>query len=98
MLTNRHVVCGADALTVKLADGREFEATDYGIDTLTDLAIVQIDRGARHSRWRAIGDSSALQPGQLAVAIGSPLGFFTNTITSGVISAIGRDDQRPGRV
>jgi serine protease Do len=90
-LTNRHVVCGADALTVKLADGREFEAEVYGTDTLTDLAIVQIAREGETLPVAGIGDSSALQPGQLAVAIGSPLGFYTNTTTSGVISATGRE-------
>jgi S1-C subfamily serine protease len=89
-VTNRHVVCGADALTVKLADGREFEARVYGIDTLTDLAIVQLD-GADSLPVAQLGDSNAIQPGQLAVAIGSPLGTFTNSITSGVISAMGRE-------
>jgi S1-C subfamily serine protease len=90
-LTNRHVVCGADALTVKLLDGREFKASLYGTDTLTDLAIVQIDREGETLPVARMGDSSALQPGQLSVAIGSPLGYFTNTITSGVISATGRE-------
>jgi len=89
ILTNRHVVCGADSLTVKLADGREFPAKTYGIDTLTDLAIVKVD-GSDLPTAR-IGDSSALKPGQLAVAIGSPLGTFTNSVTSGVVSALGRD-------
>ena len=89
ILTNRHVVCGADSLTVKLNDGREFPAKTYGIDTLTDLAIVTID--ASNLPTAKIGDSSALKPGQLAVAIGSPLGTFTNSVTAGVVSALGRD-------
>jgi S1-C subfamily serine protease len=88
-LTNRHVVCGADALTVELSDGRKFAATEYGRDTLTDLAIVRID--GSDLPVAPIGDSSALEPGRLAVAIGSPLGFFTNTVTTGVISATGRE-------
>jgi 2-alkenal reductase len=91
VLTARHVVCGADALTVKLLDGREFPATTYGVDTLTDLAIVQLDGDATDLPIARVGDSTALQPGQVAVAIGSPLGTYTNSVTSGVISATGRD-------
>jgi S1-C subfamily serine protease len=91
VLTARHVVCDADALTVKLLDGREFPATTYGIDTLTDLAIVQLEAGAEDLPVARIADSSALQPGQVALAIGSPMGTYTNSVTSGVISATGRD-------
>jgi len=91
VLTARHVVCGAQALTVRLLDGREFPATTYGVDTLTDLAIVQIEPGAEDLPIARAGDSSALQSGQVAVAIGSPLGTYTNSVTSGVISATGRD-------
>ena len=89
ILTNRHVVCGADSLTVKLSDGREFTGKTYGIDTLTDLAIVKVD--ATDLPVAQLGDSSTLKPGQLAVAIGSPLGTFTNSVTAGVVSALGRD-------
>jgi S1-C subfamily serine protease len=89
ILTNRHVVCGADALNVKFADGREFKGSIYGIDTLTDLAIVKIE--GSQLPVAKIGDSSSLKPGQLAVAIGSPLGTFTNSVTAGVVSALGRD-------
>lgn len=88
ILTNRHVVCGADTLRVVLADGRPFTGTTYGVDTLTDLAIVRIRGDALPVA--AVGNSRELKPGQLAVAIGSPLGEFTNTVTSGVISALGR--------
>jgi 2-alkenal reductase len=91
VLTARHVVCGADALTVKLLDGREFPATTYGVDTLTDLAIVQIGQEDLDLPIARVGDSSALLPGQVAIAIGSPLGTYTNSVTSGVISATGRD-------
>ena len=62
--------------------------TVYGVDTLTDLAIVKID--ATDLPAAPIGDSSLLQPGQTAIVIGSPLGTFTNSVTSGVISALGR--------
>jgi serine protease Do len=92
ILTNRHVVAGADRVDVELQDGRVFEDQKvYGIDTLTDLAIVKID--GTDLPVAPIGDSSTLKAGQLAIAIGSPLGEFTNTVTSGVISALGRDIQ-----
>jgi S1-C subfamily serine protease len=89
ILTNRHVVCGADALTVKLLDGSEYTGHAYGTDSLTDLAIVKVEgKGLPAAK---LGDSSALKPGQLSIAIGSPLGTFTNSVTSGVVSAMGRD-------
>jgi S1-C subfamily serine protease len=84
ILTNRHVV--AD---VQLNDRRELAGRVYGYDTLTDLAIVKVD--GTDLVAAAIGDSTELRPGQLAVAIGSPLGTFTNSVTSGVISALGRN-------
>ena len=89
ILTNRHVVSGAQTVTVKLKDGREFTGRTYGIDTLTDLAIVKID--GQDLPVAPIGDSTALKAGQLAVAIGSPLGSFENSVTAGVISAVGRE-------
>jgi len=75
-------------LTVNLKDGRSFDATVYGVDTLTDLAIVKVD--ATGLPTAPIGDSSSIQVGQQAIAIGSPLGQFTDSVTSGIISAIGR--------
>ncbi len=89
ILTNRHVVCGADGLTVNLLDGREFAGRTYGIDTLTDLAIVKIS--GPELPVAELGDSNGLRPGQRAIAIGSPLGTFTNSVTAGVISAMGRE-------
>jgi serine protease Do len=98
ILTNRHVVEGADQLTILLQDGRQFAGSVYGTDTLTDLAIVKID--APNLPVAALGDSSTLKQGQLVVAIGSPLGDFTNSVTSGVVSALGRSiavtDDRTG--
>jgi S1-C subfamily serine protease len=88
ILTNRHVVAGSDAVTVKLKDGRAFQGTTYGIDTLTDLAIVKIE-GA-DLPVAPLGDSTKLEIGQLAIAIGSPLGDFENSVTTGVVSATGR--------
>ena len=88
ILTNRHVVTGSNKLTVALNDGRTFDGTVYGIDTLTDLAIVKVNASGLPTA--TMGDSSSLKVGQLAIAIGSPLGTYTNTVTSGIISAIGR--------
>jgi S1-C subfamily serine protease len=88
ILTNRHVVEGSDSLEVQLNDGRVLAGTVYGIDTLTDLAIVKIDGTGLPTA--AIGESSALKVGQLVVAIGSPLGTFSNSVTSGIVSAKGR--------
>jgi serine protease Do len=88
ILTNRHVVEDAENLTVVLNDGRNFEAIVYGVDTLTDLAIVRID--ATDLPTAPIGSSAELEPGQLAIAIGNPLGNFQNTVTTGVVSGLGR--------
>jgi serine protease Do len=93
ILTNRHVVQTEDRaiaseLTVELKDGREFKGTVYGIDTLTDLAIVKVD--ATGLPTAAIGKSADIKVGQLAIAIGSPLGTYTSTVTTGIISATGR--------
>jgi serine protease Do len=88
ILTNHHVVEGSDTLTVKLKDGRQLTGTLYGVDTLTDLAIVKVD--GSNLPTAKIGDSSLIKVGQLAIAIGSPLGTYTNTVTSGIISALGR--------
>jgi S1-C subfamily serine protease len=89
ILTNHHVVEGNPSkLTVNLKDGRSFPGTIYGIDTLTDLAIVKVD--ATGLPTAPIGDSSTIQVGQQAIAIGSPLGTFTDSVTSGIISAVGR--------
>src|SRR6476646_5545869 len=94
ILTNRHVVAGANTLRVELKDGTRYDGTVYGIDTLTDLAIVKID--ATGLPAATIGDSDALKVGELVVAIGSPLGTFSNSVTSGIVSAVGRQIQTDG--
>lgn len=88
ILTNRHVVADATSVNVELHDGREVPGTVYGIDTLTDLAIVKIDEN--NLTAAPIGDSASLKPGQTAIVIGAALGTFTDSVTSGVISALGR--------
>jgi S1-C subfamily serine protease len=94
ILTNRHVVAGANDLRVELKDGTKYPGTIYGIDTLTDLAIVKID--ATGLPAATIGDSDAIKVGELVVAIGSPLGTFSNSVTSGIVSAVGREIQTDG--
>jgi S1-C subfamily serine protease len=94
ILTNRHVVAGSTTVTVELKDGTEYAGTIYGIDTLTDLAIVKVE--ATGLTAAALGDSDGLRVGQLVVAIGSPLGTFSNTVTSGIVSAKGRSIQTEG--
>ena len=88
IVTNRHVVCDADTLTVQLADGQHYQAYIHGLDTLTDLAIIRID--GQDLPAVDLGNSGTLQVGQHAIAIGSPLGTFTNSVTTGVVSALGR--------
>jgi len=91
ILTNKHVVEGADEISVQLNDSRVFSGRVYGIDTLTDLAIVKID--ATGLPAAILGSSEELQLGQLAIAIGNPLGNFENTVTTGVVSGLGRQIQ-----
>jgi S1-C subfamily serine protease len=88
ILTNHHVVEGGEKFDVELKDGRILSGRVYGIDTLTDLAIVKVD--AVGLPTAAIGESDALKVGQLVVAIGSPLGTYSNSVTSGIVSAKGR--------
>jgi 2-alkenal reductase len=94
ILTNRHVVEGSDSLQVELNDGRVFRGSVYGIDTLTDLAIVKID--GSDLPVASLGRSGELKVGQLVVAIGSPLGTWSNSVTSGIVSAKGRSLQTDG--
>jgi S1-C subfamily serine protease len=87
LLTNHHVVRGQTELRVRLNDGREMPGHLIGADPWTDLAIVQADSSGLP--FAALGDSAKLRVGQLAIAIGSPLGF-ESTVTAGVVSALGR--------
>ena len=88
ILTNKHVVAGSQSLTVELADGEQFPATIVKQSDDKDLALVKID--AKGLTPAVIGDSATLQVGQTVIAIGSPLGTFTETVTKGILSATGR--------
>lgn len=88
IVTNRHVIEDATSITIQLKDGRDFTGTIYGIDTLTDLAIVKVE--ASDLSAATLGRSRDIQVGQTAIAMGSPLGVYTNSVTAGIISALGR--------
>lgn len=87
ILTNAHVIDGADRVTVTLKDGRNYDGRVLGQDTVTDVAVVKIE--AANLPTSRIGDSDQLRPGEWAIAIGNPLGL-DNTVTAGIISATGR--------
>ncbi len=89
IVTNHHVVENSRGLTVSLADGRTLAATLIGSDQATDLAVLKID--ATGLPVGVFGDSDELRPGELAVAIGNPLGVeFNRTVTEGVVSGLDR--------
>lgn len=93
LITNAHVVNGADTVKVTLKDGRVYDGVVKGIDSLTDVAVIKIE--AKSLPQVSIGNSEKLIPGQWAIAIGNPLGL-DNTVTVGIISAIGRTSSQVG--
>jgi S1-C subfamily serine protease len=95
ILTNSHVASGADALVVQTAQGQRMPARLLGDDPETDLALLRAETDQALPA-ATLGDSAALRPGQLAIAIGNPLGF-SSTVTAGVVSAIGRTLRGVGR-
>ena len=84
IVTNKHVVADETSILVHLKDGRDFAGTVYGIDTLTDLAVVKIDAAGLPTA--TLGRSGGIKVGQTAIAIGSPLGVYTNSVTAGIVS------------
>lgn len=95
VLTNAHVVDGADEVVVRLSDRREFTARVVGSDPLSDVALLKIE--SRSLPMLPLGDARALRAGQWVVAIGSPFGYLDNTVTAGIVSATGRRSLDPSQ-
>ena len=93
IITNAHVVSGADKVTVILKDGRQLEGKVLGSDELTDVAVIQVK--SDNLPTVSFGSSQSMQTGDWAIAIGNPLGL-DNTVTAGIISAIGRKSGQIG--
>ena len=89
IVTNNHVIEKSTKITVQLNNGEEYDAELIGRDVKTDLAVLKINaKGLKPAKW---GDSSELIVGELAVAIGNPLGKLGGTVTEGIISALSRE-------
>ena len=101
VLTNSHVIGSGRDRRVSLSDGRSFDADVLGDDRHTDLAVLRLHAGPGSSAplpWAVFGDSKAVRVGQVAIAIGNPFGF-QQSVTSGIISALGRSlRSRTGRL
>jgi S1-C subfamily serine protease len=99
ILTNNHVVEGAEQLTVTTSDGQELKASVISTDPTHDMAVIRTTGGTLVPA--TLGDSSKIEVGETALAIGSPLGEFTETVTRGIVSALDRSitvaDEQTGR-
>jgi len=88
ILTNNHVIQGADQIKVTLSDKREFKAKIVGTDSLTDIAVIQIEEAVKNLPTATLGNSDALRVGEWVIAIGSPFAL-SQTVTKGIVSAKG---------
>jgi S1-C subfamily serine protease len=95
ILTNAHVVDNANKVTVTLKDGRIFKGEVKGVDEITDLAVVRINAQGSELPIAPLGDSSTVQVGDWAIAVGNPVGL-DNTVTLGIISTLGRSAAKAG--
>ncbi|TVQ08927.1 MAG: PDZ domain-containing protein [Leptolyngbya sp. DLM2.Bin27] len=93
IITNAHVVAGADQVNVTLKDGRTFTGRVMGADSVTDIAVIKIE--ASDLPTVSVSNSDQIQPGEWAIAIGNPLGL-DSTVTAGIISATGRTSREIG--
>lgn len=96
IVTNQHVVDGAESISVRLASGKVYEATLVGSDASSDIAVLEIDAPAGELSPLELGDSEALEVGDAVVAIGSPFGL-EGSATAGIVSALGREITAPNR-
>jgi putative serine protease PepD len=94
IVTNDHVVDGASSIHVKLADGTAYTASLVGSDASTDLAVIHVNAPAAKLQPLAFADSGSVSVGDSVVAIGNPFGL-DNTVTSGIVSAVGRKISSP---
>lgn len=88
IVTNNHVIEGGDKITVKLSSGKTLNAKLVGADARTDIAVIKVD--AQNLPVAKFGDSSKMKAGDIAVAIGNPLGEYAGSVTAGIISAVNR--------
>ena len=89
ILTNYHVVHGADEIQVKTSDGRTFDASIIGVDSLSDVAVIKIKTAVKDLVVAYLGDSEKLRVGEWVMAVGNPFSL-TSTVTQGIVSALGR--------
>jgi len=89
IVTNHHVIEGADEITIVLSDKREFEAEIIGVDEKTDLAVLQVDTNGEKLPFLELSNSDSLEVGDIVLAIGNPFGVG-QTVTSGIVSALAR--------
>jgi putative serine protease PepD len=94
IVTNEHVVDGADSITVHFASGKTAKATVVGTDASTDIAVLKVNVAASELTPLTLGSSSSVQVGANVIAIGSPFGL-ENTVTAGIVSAVGRQIEAP---
>jgi len=93
VLTNNHVAGSATKISIKLNDGREFEGKLVGSDSRIDIALVSFEAKDNSIPVAALGDSDKVQPGDICMAFGAPLGY-SQSVTQGIVSAIGRNESQ----